>query len=160
MKMTTQPKLVEFSFIAYVSACVIECRSIGSCSSSGLCAGLMITGLHFQRVKGPGIRTHTGAGDTAWQPILNLYNPLWPNHAILRQRSGSILADPLPEPMLTPHWYCKMTFILVNFTRYISVINYWNSRVNYVYKISFKFPSNQFSVGGKLGNLTIILTQK
>ena len=26
------------------------------------------------RVKGPGIRTHTGAGDTVWQPILNLYN--------------------------------------------------------------------------------------
>ena len=22
----------------------------------------------------PGIRTHTGAGDTVWQPILNLYN--------------------------------------------------------------------------------------
>ena len=27
---------------------VIECRSIGSCSSSGLCAGLLITGFHFQ----------------------------------------------------------------------------------------------------------------
>ena len=26
------------------------------------------------QVKGPGIRTHTGAGDTVWQPILNLYN--------------------------------------------------------------------------------------
>ena len=26
------------------------------------------------RVVGPGIRTHTGAGDTVWQPILNLYN--------------------------------------------------------------------------------------
>ena len=48
MKMTTLPKLVEFSFIPYMSASVIECRSIGSCSSSGLCAGLMITGLHFQ----------------------------------------------------------------------------------------------------------------
>ena len=35
-------------FIPYMSASVIECRSIGSCSSSGLCAGLMITGLHFQ----------------------------------------------------------------------------------------------------------------
>ena len=48
MKMTTLPKLVEFSFIPHMSASVIECRSIGSCSSSGLCAGLMITGLHFQ----------------------------------------------------------------------------------------------------------------
>ena len=35
-------------FIRYMSANVIECRIIGSCSSSGLCAGLMITGLHFQ----------------------------------------------------------------------------------------------------------------
>ena len=36
-------------FIPYVSASVIECRSIGSCSSSGLCAELMITaGLPFQ----------------------------------------------------------------------------------------------------------------
>ena len=26
------------------------------------------------RVYGPGISTHTGAGDTVWQPILNLYN--------------------------------------------------------------------------------------
>ena len=33
--------------IPYMSA-NIECRSIGSCSSSGLCAGLMITGLHFR----------------------------------------------------------------------------------------------------------------
>ena len=48
MKMTTLPKLVEFSFIPCMSASVIECRSIGSCSSSGLCAGLMITGHHFQ----------------------------------------------------------------------------------------------------------------
>ena len=33
---------------SYMSAGVIECRSIGSCSSSGLCAGLMITGIYFQ----------------------------------------------------------------------------------------------------------------
>ena len=46
--MTTLPKLVEFSFTPYMSASVIECRSIGSCSRSGLCAGLMITGFHFQ----------------------------------------------------------------------------------------------------------------
>ena len=32
----------------YMSASVIECRSIGSCSSSALCEGLMITCLHFQ----------------------------------------------------------------------------------------------------------------
>ena len=50
MKMTTLPKLVEFSFIPYMSASVIECRSIGSCNSSGLCAGLMITGFHFQQL--------------------------------------------------------------------------------------------------------------
>ena len=48
IKMTTFPKLVEFSFIPYMSASVIESRSIGSCSRSGLCAGLMITGFHFQ----------------------------------------------------------------------------------------------------------------
>ena len=30
------------------SATVIECRRIGSCSSSGLCAGLLITPFHFQ----------------------------------------------------------------------------------------------------------------
>ena len=48
MKMTILSKLVEFSFIPCMSASAIECRSIGSCSRSGLCAGLMITGLHFQ----------------------------------------------------------------------------------------------------------------
>ena len=41
-------QLVEFSFIAFMSACVIGFRSIGSCSSTGLCAGLLITGLCFQ----------------------------------------------------------------------------------------------------------------
>ena len=41
--------LLNSVFIPYnMSASVIECRSIGSCSSSGLCAGLMITGLQFQ----------------------------------------------------------------------------------------------------------------
>ena len=40
--------LLNSVFIPYMYASVIECRSIGSCSSSGLCAGLMITGLHFQ----------------------------------------------------------------------------------------------------------------
>ena len=40
--------LLNSVFIPYMSANVIECRSIGSCSSSGLCAGLMITGFHFQ----------------------------------------------------------------------------------------------------------------
>ena len=35
-------------FIPYMSASVIECRSISSYSSSGLCAGLMITGHRFQ----------------------------------------------------------------------------------------------------------------
>ena len=40
--------LLNSVFIPYMSAGVIECRSIGSFSSSGLCAGLMITGLHFQ----------------------------------------------------------------------------------------------------------------
>ena len=34
MKMTTLPKLVECSFIPYMPASVIECRSVGSCSSS------------------------------------------------------------------------------------------------------------------------------
>ena len=47
MKMTTLPKLVQFSFIP-ISASAIGCRSSGSCSSTGLCAGLMITGLKFQ----------------------------------------------------------------------------------------------------------------
>ena len=47
--MTTTTKLVELSFVTpYVSVSVIECRSIGSCSSSGLCAGLLVTGFHFQ----------------------------------------------------------------------------------------------------------------
>ena len=43
--------LLNSVFIPYMhdmSASVIECRSIGSYSSSGLCAGLMITGLYFQ----------------------------------------------------------------------------------------------------------------
>ena len=40
--------LLNSVFIPYMSANVIECRSICSCSSSGLRAGLMITGLHFQ----------------------------------------------------------------------------------------------------------------
>ena len=40
--------LLNSVFIPYMSASVIECRSIGNCSSSGLRAGLMITGLHFQ----------------------------------------------------------------------------------------------------------------
>ena len=40
--------LLNSVFIPYMSASVIECRSIGSFSMSGLCAGLMITGLHFR----------------------------------------------------------------------------------------------------------------
>ena len=40
--------LLNSVFTPYMSTSVIECRSIGSCSSSGLCAGLMITGPHFQ----------------------------------------------------------------------------------------------------------------
>ena len=44
------------------------------------------------RVKGPGIRTHTGAGDTVWQPILNLYNPArsqpYPNHKYISFNNG------------------------------------------------------------------------
>ena len=35
MKMTTLPKLVEFSFIPYMSASVIECRSIETVSPEG-----------------------------------------------------------------------------------------------------------------------------
>ena len=35
-------------FIPYMSAGVIECRIIGCWSSSWLCAGLLITGPHFQ----------------------------------------------------------------------------------------------------------------
>ena len=38
---------IEF-LITYMSTCVIECKSISSCSSSGLVAGLLITGLHIQ----------------------------------------------------------------------------------------------------------------
>ena len=38
--------LLNSVFIPYMSASVIECRSIGRCSSSGLCAGLMITGVN------------------------------------------------------------------------------------------------------------------
>ena len=34
--------LLNSVFIPYMSASVIECRSIGSCSSNGLCAGLFI----------------------------------------------------------------------------------------------------------------------
>ena len=45
MKMATTTVLVEFSFLSPMSASVIECRSNGSCSSSGLCGGLLITGL-------------------------------------------------------------------------------------------------------------------
>ena len=40
--------LLNSVFIPYMSASVNECRSIGSCGCSGLYAGLMITGLHFQ----------------------------------------------------------------------------------------------------------------
>ena len=41
--------LLNSVFIPYIyTASVIEYRSIGNCSSSGLCAGLMITGHHFQ----------------------------------------------------------------------------------------------------------------
>ena len=49
MKMTTTTKLVEFNFYPlYMSASVIESRIIDSCSRSGLCAVLLITGLHLQ----------------------------------------------------------------------------------------------------------------
>ena len=75
--------LLNSVFIPYMSASVIECRSIGSCSSSGLCAGLMITGTdpgipphEYSATPRTGIRTHTGASDTVWQPILNQYN-IW-----------------------------------------------------------------------------------
>ena len=40
--------LLNSVFIPYMSASVIECRSIGDCRSTGLCAGPMITGHHFQ----------------------------------------------------------------------------------------------------------------
>ena len=46
--MTTHTKLAKFGFSFRRCASVIEYRSIGSCSSSGLCAGLLITGLCFQ----------------------------------------------------------------------------------------------------------------
>ena len=39
MKKTTATKLVESAFIPYMSASVIELRSIGSCSSSGCVQG-------------------------------------------------------------------------------------------------------------------------
>ena len=41
-----QQNLLNSAFIPCMSASAIECRS--SCSSSGLCAGLLITGFHFQ----------------------------------------------------------------------------------------------------------------
>ena len=47
MKITPPTQLVEFSLKTVMSACVIECRSIGSCNSRGLCTGLLITGLCF-----------------------------------------------------------------------------------------------------------------
>ena len=47
-RLQSYQNLLNSVFIPYMSASVTECRSIGSCSSSGLCAGLMITGLHFQ----------------------------------------------------------------------------------------------------------------
>ena len=109
--------LLNSVFIPYMSASVIEWRSVGSCSSTELCAGLLITGLHLQLLftpclpltqnaskgyennfqepvlyyrlsmfcklchlpefsygyRDPTTRTHTGAGDTVWQSILNLY---------------------------------------------------------------------------------------
>ena len=43
------------SFITCMSARAIECRSIGSCSRRGLCAGLLITGFHFSAA------THTAS---------------------------------------------------------------------------------------------------
>ena len=47
--MTTLPKLVSIETIPiYLLVSLNAEVSIGSCSSSGLCAGLMITGLHFQ----------------------------------------------------------------------------------------------------------------
>ena len=53
--------LLNSVFITYMSASVPECTSIGSCSSSGLCAGLMITGLHFQ------LLLTLPPSDTEWQ---------------------------------------------------------------------------------------------
>ena len=45
-----QPKqnLLNSVFITSVSACVTECRCIGSCSSTRLCAGFLITGFCLQ----------------------------------------------------------------------------------------------------------------
>ena len=43
-----QQNLLNSVFIPCMSASVIEWRSIGSFSSSGLCAGVLITGSHFQ----------------------------------------------------------------------------------------------------------------
>ena len=42
-----QQNLLNSVFIPCMCASAIECRSTGSCSSSGLCAGLLITGFHF-----------------------------------------------------------------------------------------------------------------
>ena len=47
-KWQPQQNLLNSFFIPCMSASVIECRRIGICSSSGLCAGLLITGFHFQ----------------------------------------------------------------------------------------------------------------
>ena len=43
-----QHNLLNSVFITFMSACVIESRSTGSCSSRGLCAGRLITGLSFE----------------------------------------------------------------------------------------------------------------
>ena len=42
-----QQNLLISVFIPCMPASAIECRGIGSCNSSGLCAGLLITGFNF-----------------------------------------------------------------------------------------------------------------
>ena len=44
----SRQNLLNSVFTPFMSVSVIACRSIGSCSGNGWCAGLPITGFHFQ----------------------------------------------------------------------------------------------------------------
>ena len=81
-------------------------------------------------------------------------NTLWPSDTIWRQRSGSTLAQVMACCLTAPSHYLDQSWLIIcevqwhsyqfNFTRDASTINHWNPFVNYISKISYKFPRGQW----------------
>ena len=77
--------------------------------------------------------------------IFGHWNPLWPNDAIWRHRSGSTLVQVLACCLTASSHYLDQSWLIIskiqlhssegNFTRYTSVINDWNWHINWSSKM-------------------------